>query len=106
MTRSGDSSPPAWASARNDNGWRFLAPLGMTTTRLPPRSRIHMTTLTVRRAGLAALTALAMSLAAGCSTDEVLTVNDPDVVRPEAINDPAALPVYLTSAYAEVLAGY
>jgi len=65
-----------------------------------------MTTLTVRRAGLAALTALAMSLAAGCSTDEVLTVNDPDVVRPEAINDPAALPVYLTSAYSEVLAGY
>jgi hypothetical protein len=42
----------------------------------------------VRRAGLAALTALAMSLAAGCSTDEVLTVSDPDVVRPEAINDP------------------
>ena len=65
-----------------------------------------MTNLTVRRAGLAALTALAMSLAAGCSTDEVLTVSDPDVVRPEAINDPAALPVYLTSAYAEVLAGY
>jgi hypothetical protein len=65
-----------------------------------------MTNLTVRRAGLAALTALAMLLATGCSTDEVLTVNDPDVVRPEAINDPAALPVYLTSAYAEVLAGY
>jgi len=65
-----------------------------------------MTNLTVRRAGLAALTALAMLLATGCSTDEVLTVNDPDVVRPEAINDPAALPVYLTSAYSEVLAGY
>ena len=65
-----------------------------------------MTNMTVRRAGLAALTALAISLAAGCSTDEVLTVSDPDVVRPEAINDPAALPVYLTSAYAEVLAGY
>jgi hypothetical protein len=65
-----------------------------------------MTSQTLRRAGLAALMALAMSLTAGCSTDEVLSVEDPDVVRPEALDDPANLPVFLSSAYAEVMAGY
>lgn len=44
--------------------------------------------------------------AAACSTDDVLSVQDPDVVRPGALNDPANLPVVLSSAYAEVLAGY
>ena len=58
--------------------------------------------------GLRGLTALAiaMSFAAACSTDEVLSVKDPDVVRPDALNDPANLPVFLASAYAEVTAGY
>jgi starch-binding outer membrane protein, SusD/RagB family len=53
-----------------------------------------------------AAAAVAMSLAGGCSTDEVLSVNDPDVVRPEGLDDPANLPVYLASAYAEVMGGY
>ena len=66
----------------------------------------HMTNLTVRRARRAALAALAMSFAAGCSTDDVLSVKDPDVVRPATLDDPANLPVYLSSAYAEVMAGY
>jgi hypothetical protein len=65
-----------------------------------------MTTHRFRRAGIAAAAALALAVAAGCSTDEVLSVNDPDVVRPEALNDPANLPVYLASAYAEVMGGY
>ena len=65
-----------------------------------------MTNQRVRRVGVTALAALAMSLAAGCSTDEVLSVNDPDVVRPESLDDVANLPVYLSSAYAEVLGGY
>lgn len=47
-----------------------------------------------------------MFFAVACSTDDVLSVNDPDVVRPESLNDPANLPVLLSSAYAEVLAGY
>jgi hypothetical protein len=51
------------------------------------------------------MTALA-ALAGACSTDKVLTVKDPDVVRPEALDDSVNLPVYLASAYAEVLAGY
>jgi hypothetical protein len=51
------------------------------------------------------MTALA-ALAGACSTDEVLAVKDPDVVRPEALDDSVNLPVYLASAYAEVLAGY
>lgn len=49
---------------------------------------------------------LLIGLAAACSTDDVLSVEDPDVVRPEALNDPASLPVFLSSAYAEVLGGY
>src|SRR5215216_2770096 len=65
-----------------------------------------MTTHRFRRAGMIAVTAVAMSLAGGCSTDEVLSVNDPDVVRPEGLDDPANLPVYLASAYAEVMGGY
>lgn len=65
-----------------------------------------MITMTVRRAGMAALAALTAMFAAGCSTDKVLSVQDPDVVRPEALNDPANLPVYLASAYSEVIAGY
>ncbi|HUQ83320.1 MAG TPA: RagB/SusD family nutrient uptake outer membrane protein [Gemmatimonadaceae bacterium] len=65
-----------------------------------------MTTHRFRHAGMIAVTALAMSLAAGCSTDEVLRVNDPDVVRPEGLDDVANLPVYLASAYAEVMGGY
>jgi len=65
-----------------------------------------MKILTIRRARMAALAALAVTLAAGCKTDEVLSVNDPDVVRPEALNDAANLPVYLSSAYSEVMAGY
>jgi hypothetical protein len=65
-----------------------------------------MTNRTLRHAGLAALAATAMLFAAGCSTDEVLSVKDPDVVRPEALNDPANLPVFLSSAYAEVGGGY
>jgi hypothetical protein len=64
-----------------------------------------MTNPTFRRRGRA-LAALTMFVAAGCSTDEVLSVEDPDVVRPASLNDPANLPVLLTSAYAEVLAGY
>jgi hypothetical protein len=67
---------------------------------------LHMNSVTIRRAGMAALAALAVTFAAGCKTDEVLSVNDPDVVRPEALNDPANLPVYLASAYSEVMAGY
>ena len=67
---------------------------------------LHMNTVTIRRASMAALAALAVMAAAGCKTDEVLSVNDPDVVRPEALNDPANLPVYLSSAYSEVMAGY
>jgi starch-binding outer membrane protein, SusD/RagB family len=63
-----------------------------------------MTNPMFRRRGLAL--ALTMLVAAGCSTDEVLSVEDPDVVRPGALNDAANLPVLLTSAYAEVLAGY
>ena len=66
----------------------------------------HMHSVTLRRACMAALAALAVTVAAGCNTDEVLSVNDPDVVRPEALNDPATLPLYLTSAYSEVMAGY
>lgn len=58
----------------------------------------------VRPAHLAGV--LALALAAGCSTDKVLSVKDPDVVRPEALNDPANLSVFLASAYAEVMAGY
>ena len=65
-----------------------------------------MTNQRVRRVGVTALAVIAMSLAAGCSTDEVLSVNDPDVVRPESLDDVANLPVYLSSAYAEVLGGY
>jgi hypothetical protein len=65
-----------------------------------------MTNPIFRRRTCNALAALAMILAAGCSTDEVLSVQDPDVVRPGSLNDPANLPVLLTSAYAEVLAGY
>jgi starch-binding outer membrane protein, SusD/RagB family len=49
---------------------------------------------------------IAMTLAAGCNTDEVLSVKDPDVVRPEALGDTASLPLFLSSAYAEVTAGY
>jgi len=64
-----------------------------------------MTLLNLRTCGLAMLTALALSVAA-CNTDKVLTVKDPDVVRPEALDDPANLPIYLASAYAEVMAGY
>ena len=52
------------------------------------------------------LAAIALTVAGACSTDEVLSVEDPDVVRPESLNDPASLPVFLSSAYAEVLAGY
>ena len=48
-------------------------------------------------------TALA-ALAAGCNTDDLLDVQDPDVVRPPTLNDPANLGVFLSSAYAEVLA--
>lgn len=64
-----------------------------------------MTYIRLRLAGLAALTAAAL-LAGACSTDNVLAVKDPDVVRPEALDDSVNLPVYLASAYAEVLAGY
>ena len=46
---------------------------------------LHMNTVTIRRAGMAALAALAVMAAAGCKTDDVLSVNDPDVVRPEAL---------------------
>jgi starch-binding outer membrane protein, SusD/RagB family len=73
----------------------------MSSIRFP-----YMNPMTIRRAGMAALAALAVTLAAGCKTDEVLSVNDPDVVRPEGLNDPANLPVYLASAYSEVMAGY
>ena len=52
------------------------------------------------------LTAVVLTFASACSTDEVLSVEDPDVVRPESLDDPASLPVFLSSAYAEVLAGY
>jgi hypothetical protein len=65
-----------------------------------------MTNPMVRRRGRNALAALTLLLAAACSADEVLNVEDPDVVRPGSLNDPANLPVLLTSAYAEVLAGY
>jgi hypothetical protein len=59
----------------------------------------------VPRALCAALAAVVVA-ATACNTDEVLSVKDPDVVRPEALDDPANLPVYLASAYAEVMAGY
>ena len=65
-----------------------------------------MTNPMFRRRSRNTLAAFTLLLAAGCSTDEVLNVEDPDVVRPGALNDPANLPVLLTSAYAEVLAGY
>src|SRR5512139_3102674 len=66
-----------------------------------------MTIITMRRAGARAACALCLAaLAAGCNTDDVLAVRDPDVVRPEALDDPANLPVYLASAYAEVIGGY
>ena len=65
-----------------------------------------MTYPMLRRRGRKALAVLTMFIAAGCSTDEVLSVEDPDVVRPGSLNDPANLPVLLTSAYAEVLGGY
>jgi hypothetical protein len=59
----------------------------------------------IPRALCAALAAVVVA-ATACNTDEVLSVKDPDVVRPEALDDPANLPVYLASAYAEVMAGY
>ena len=65
-----------------------------------------MTISFLRRIGVTTLATIAMTFAAACSTDEVLSVEDPDVVRPESLNDPAALPLFLTSAYAETLAGY
>jgi len=65
-----------------------------------------MTISFFRRTGATTLTVVALTLAAACSTDEVLSVEDPDVVRPESLGDPASLPLFLTSAYAEVLAGY
>ena len=65
-----------------------------------------MTISFFRRTGATTLTMVALTLAAACSTDEVLSVEDPDVVRPESLGDPASLPLFLTSAYAEVLAGY
>ena len=64
-----------------------------------------MTIRFIRRARSAALIAVA-AFGAACSTDEVLSVKDPDVVRPGGLNDPANLPVFLASAYAEVMAGY
>jgi hypothetical protein len=64
-----------------------------------------MTIRFIRRARSAALIAVA-ALGAACSTHEVLAVKDPDVDRPGGLNDPANLPVFLASAYAEVMAGY
>ena len=64
-----------------------------------------MTNRMLPRALCAALAAVVVA-ATACNTDEVRSVKDPDVVRPEALDDPANLPVYLASAYAEVMAGY
>jgi len=63
-------------------------------------------TLSIHSWRLPAAALALVAVAAGCSTDKVLSVKDPDVVRPEALNDPANLPVFLASAYAEVMAGY
>ena len=66
-----------------------------------------MTPYTLRRAATRAVSALCIAAGiAACSTDSILEVDDPDVVRPEALDDPANLPVFLSSAYAEVMAGY
>jgi len=60
-----------------------------------------------RRASRTVLTAIAVTVAAAaCNTDEVLSVQDPDVVRPGALEDSTSLAIWLTSAYAEVLSGY
>src|SRR4029079_5200573 len=89
-------------TSRRGSTWRSEMADSFTSS----NPTLHMHSVTLRRAGMAALAALAMTAAAGCKTDEVLSVNDPDVVRPEALNDPATLPLYLTSAYSEVMAGY
>ena len=66
-----------------------------------------MTIPRFRRASRAVITAVAVTVAAAaCNTDEVLSVQDPDVVRPGALGDSTSLAIWLTSAYAEVLAGY
>ncbi|MDQ3698760.1 MAG: RagB/SusD family nutrient uptake outer membrane protein [Gemmatimonadota bacterium] len=54
---------------------------------------------------LAALTMLALSLAA-CDTDRILTVEDPDVARPEALEDPSALPAILNGARSDFQVAY
>jgi hypothetical protein len=67
-----------------------------------------MTTPTRRRRALAAVlaAALAAASAAGCSADDILRVDDPDVVRPENLADSTALPLILAGALSDFQNAY
>lgn len=45
-------------------------------------------------------------LAAGCSVDEILEVEDPDVARPDALSGPEALPALFAGALSDFQVGY
>ena len=62
---------------------------------------------TVRTRALAALTAAALCGAAGaCSSEDILRVQDPDVVRPDVVNDSSDLPLLLAGALSEFQVAY
>lgn len=50
--------------------------------------------------------ALATSALAACSPDRILTVEDPDVIRPESVQDITTLSGYLTSAIGDFQVAY
>lgn len=78
---------------------------------MPPLYEREHTTMKTRlgfigRPLVAACIAAAGVLATGCSVDEILEVEDPDVARPDALTGPEALPALFAGALSDFQVGY
>jgi starch-binding outer membrane protein, SusD/RagB family len=69
----------------------------MTTQRLTSREMTSSMLMGSRARRVACAVAL-LTAAAGCTTDDILTVEDVDVARPEAVSDSTALPALINGA--------